>query len=869
MASSRLHAVLLGVLVAACVVGGVVCQVLGRGPALEWGGAGRKQVERAATGVSAGVPTIEWTWVSGSETRDAGGVYGTKNVSAASNMPGARFGATSWTGLDGFLWLFGGLGLLTASSLGDLNDLWAYSPQLGQWKWVSGSDTSTDVAGEYGTLYVPSPSNAPGSREFAVSWVTSNGSLVLFGGYGYDTNGELSDLNDWWLFDTQTNEWVWIAGNTTINAAGVYGTKGVPSRNNYPGARDSASTWTLSGDRLLLFGGENADGAVFNDLWQLNLTSFEFVWLSGSNATNDPGFYGTLGVGNASTLPPSRLGAVSWTRPTDQLYLFGGEDSIDFLNDLWVYDYASNIWTWIAGNDTVNAPGVYADKDLQSNSAYPGARYYAVAFDGPTGELQLFGGFNSGGNLMNDFWSYDVATGLWAWLSGNSVVNQPGIYNQKGVFSVTTVPGARYQAVSWTTASGDPYLFGGFGYDVHSAEGDLNDLFLLAEVTATPTPTPTATATATATPTPTATATPTTTATATTTATTTSTATATATATISPTATTTATTTISPTPTPLCTNTTCGSPNQYTNAQQCEQVGCCFNTNTQQCTLRSVSQQCALVSVHSRIACGWAYIYPDECRAIPGCCWQPTPNDVVAPWCFYDADHAPQASAAALEVQAPVPLCSSSDTSSTRQPCGQPGINRFTCLSQGCCYDATREVGWRLDGGPVVGFRDDPYCYQAEHTCAVPQFERQPCHPQHQSSSTTSTPTVQQCLQAGCCVGYGGECYQKVPQFVCQSAGSTTATDSTSSGTSNSTYVPCGPECCNTATQNCAYTAGASGNTALSSSTYGTATSFCVCRDPSKQCGTYTIPSDNFVNKVRCCTDDEVCVNDTECVAIR
>ncbi|KAK4537525.1 hypothetical protein CDCA_CDCA13G3550 [Cyanidium caldarium] len=160
-----------------------------------------------------------------------------------------------------------------------------------------------------------------------------------------------------------------------------------------------------------------------------------------------------------------------------------------------------------------------------------------------------------------------------------------------------------------------------------------------------------------------------------------------------------------------------------------------------------------------------------------------------------------------------------------------------------------------------------PYCSQAEHTCAVPQFERQPCHPQHQSSSTT--PTVQQCLQAGCCVGYGGECCQKVPQFVCQSAGSTTAPDNTRSGTSNSTYVPCGPECCNSATQDCAYTAGASGNTALSSSTYGTASSFCVCRDPSKQCGTYTIPSDNFVNKVRCCTDDEVCVNDTECVAIR
>jgi N-acetylneuraminic acid mutarotase len=64
-----------------------------------------------------------WTWVSGANTINANGVYGTQGTAAAAYMPGARDSAVSW--YDGSnLWLFGGFGFGSAGSYGYMNDLW-------------------------------------------------------------------------------------------------------------------------------------------------------------------------------------------------------------------------------------------------------------------------------------------------------------------------------------------------------------------------------------------------------------------------------------------------------------------------------------------------------------------------------------------------------------------------------------------------------------------------------------------------------------------------------------------------------------------------------------------------------------------------
>jgi hypothetical protein len=58
----------------------------------------------------------------------ATGIYGTLGVASSSNVPGARYGAESWTDSTGNLWLFGGTGEAASSTIGGLSGLWEYTP---------------------------------------------------------------------------------------------------------------------------------------------------------------------------------------------------------------------------------------------------------------------------------------------------------------------------------------------------------------------------------------------------------------------------------------------------------------------------------------------------------------------------------------------------------------------------------------------------------------------------------------------------------------------------------------------------------------------------------------------------------------------
>ena len=145
--------------------------------------------------------TLEWTWVSGSNTVNQLGTYGTKGLAAPANVPGARGGAISWIDSSGCLWLFGGVGYdLTAYYPSIVfMDLWKYDPATLEWTWASGS-RSTNRAGIYGTKDTAALSNIPGARDSAVAWRDSSGNLWLFGGFGLDSAGSAGGLNDLWHF---------------------------------------------------------------------------------------------------------------------------------------------------------------------------------------------------------------------------------------------------------------------------------------------------------------------------------------------------------------------------------------------------------------------------------------------------------------------------------------------------------------------------------------------------------------------------------------------------------------------------------------------------------------------------------------------
>jgi len=431
----------------------------------------------------------QWTWEAGSTTVNASGNYGTQGTPASSNVPGARYSASSWTDSSGNQWLFGGVGYDSTGATGYLNDLWQHSPSSGLWTWVSGGN-GNNTSGVYGTLGTAAAGNLPGARYDSSSWTDSSGNLWLFGGYGYNATGGLGTLNDLWRYAPSTGLWTWVSGGNGDNASGVYGTLGTAAASNLPGARYSASSWTDSSGNLWLFGGYGytSTGAlgILNDLWEYSPSSGEWTWVSGGNADNASGVYGTQGTAAAGNVPGARYSASTWTDSSGNLWIFGGygydsNGSVGRLNDLWHYTPSSGQWTWIGGEDDFNATGVYDSLGIAALGYVPGARYSASSWIDSTGNLWLFGGYgydSTGGvGNLNDLWRYSPSSGEWTWVSGGDGDNAGGVYGTLGTGAPGDVPGARYSASSWTDSSGNLWLFGGVGYDSTGAAGDLNELW--------------------------------------------------------------------------------------------------------------------------------------------------------------------------------------------------------------------------------------------------------------------------------------------------------------------------------------------------------------------------------------------------------
>ena len=144
-----------------------------------------------------------------------------------------------------------------------------------------------------------------------------------------------------------------------------------------------------------------------------------------------------------------------------------------------MWKYSAGEWTWVSGSNAVGQSGTYGTQGIAAAGNVPGARSAPIGWADAAGNLWLFGGggYDStglGGNL-NDLWEY--SSGEWAWMGGQNIVNQAGIYGTQNVAASSNIPGARSGAVGWTDATGNFWLFGGRGLDSNAALGGLNDLW--------------------------------------------------------------------------------------------------------------------------------------------------------------------------------------------------------------------------------------------------------------------------------------------------------------------------------------------------------------------------------------------------------
>jgi len=291
--------------------------------------------------------------------------YGTQGVTAASNLPGARWGAAFTTDPSKTtVWVFGGQGLDSGGSggnLGLLNDLWKYTisgPGAGQWTWMGPTNSNVGQNnGVYGTQGTAAATNAPGGRQQAMLWVDGSGDVWLFGGLGLDSAGTRNPgslnglgngtttpdgalLNDLWKYNIGTGQWTWVSGGGATGLAdqtGIYGTQQVPAAGNVPGSRWGSTGFIDASNNIWLISGWGYGSTTvkstgyLNDVWQYIQSTGQWIWWKGSSDVNQAGSFPTdippsWGVPYVKNTPGGRFGAASWKQdPLFYFWIFGGE----------------------------------------------------------------------------------------------------------------------------------------------------------------------------------------------------------------------------------------------------------------------------------------------------------------------------------------------------------------------------------------------------------------------------------------------------------------------------------------------------------------------------------------------------------------
>ncbi|MCC6370616.1 MAG: T9SS type A sorting domain-containing protein [Bacteroidia bacterium] len=214
-----------------------------------------------------------------------------------------------------------------------------------------------------------------------------------------------------------------------------------------------------------------------------NSAQNQWTWMHGSNtATNTIPAFGTQGSPSSTTSPGSLFGAVTWTDNSGNLWLFGGYSlPYGYHNDLWKYTISTNQWTWVKGPGLANQFGVYGSMNTPSITNNPGGRYLAHSWTDNSGNFWMYGGAGysaSSSGYLNDLWRYNPTTNQWTWMKGSSGPNQVTSYGNITVPQGTTTPGGRYNSCTFKDASGNLWLYGGYGYAATTATvGYLNDLW--------------------------------------------------------------------------------------------------------------------------------------------------------------------------------------------------------------------------------------------------------------------------------------------------------------------------------------------------------------------------------------------------------
>ncbi|HYV90953.1 MAG TPA: T9SS type A sorting domain-containing protein [Chitinophagales bacterium] len=328
--------------------------------------------------------------------------------------------------------------------------------QSGQWAWMKG-DTIDYAAPVWGTKGVGDPANTPAPKYSYYHWQDTAGNFWIYS--GLTEAGPYVGYNDLWKFDINAQNWIWMHGDTTNGSPAIYGVQGIPSLNNTPGFRFFGGLCWTGKDGKFWLTGAGPDAMMMYDPI-IN----EWTWMSGSTS-NVNAFFGTKGVPSPDNTPGDAAETnASWVDDDGNLWFYGGQGPSTAA--LWKYDITTLEWTWMSGDSIYNALPVYGIQGVPDVNNRPGGRWCYASWKDDQDNFWLFGGNHydpyAGEQSLNDVWKYSPSTGEWTWMSGDTLVDQPGNAGAECEFSTVYIPGSRWEnRACLRDTCGNVWMYGG------------------------------------------------------------------------------------------------------------------------------------------------------------------------------------------------------------------------------------------------------------------------------------------------------------------------------------------------------------------------------------------------------------------------
>ncbi len=209
------------------------------------------------------------------------------NLSANGNNAGVPLlrygGVTEWDSLNGHFVTFAGF-----TTSGRFEDTWTYNPGTDTWTDVSGSvfpdkrclfnsalahDRRQMIiyggqgTGNFNDIWACdmdtytwtelTPAVSPPGRHFSSVIYRGNGEVVIFGGNGFNQNQFAGARNDVWSFSMDAGACTQLAPLSGSPAERV----------------GHVATYLPDQDKMLIFGGNLSNGAMTNDVWELDFST--------------------------------------------------------------------------------------------------------------------------------------------------------------------------------------------------------------------------------------------------------------------------------------------------------------------------------------------------------------------------------------------------------------------------------------------------------------------------------------------------------------------------------------------------------------------------------------------------------------------